>query len=566
MEQPGHDLARFDDLYFTLNGYSALEWLYEGDGTTPRIADDYTDAFTRAYGAWYEDSNGDLQHAASDVAVLEYSSGTYLGYRQEPQRQNKVTAYNVIGQDQDGTDSLSGWDFTVGWGTAGVCSIDDSDSFTSTGNAGITLASAVTTGKRYTITVTGSTTSSSFTIYDGSIGVLYGTGFGTHEFTAAVNETLYLRNVGNGTTDITTLTLQEIGGTELNSDGTSEGTFVSGFGEGAQAAFNTTWSQPFTNITISGGQDGVSTATIFDDSAKIPTGDRDYSNLNVSGKVLKVVAGNADTYLDYTGALSAADHAISVIARGDSAADDDITCETDNVGGSAQDLTNEYARYAETITALLADKTRLTISAGDTVYLFLAQGELGSAVTSEIITQGSAVTRAVDDLQLPVADGVNFRQSEGMLIFKIVPRFNAADISTDIGVLSVDDSATSICYYDGTNLYVTDGTNTASVAWAAVSGTEADIYVRWGNGTIQIGVDGSSGSTANYDGAFTITGGNWRFGYSATEALNLYNIRVLRVDRGSTYGDSQTADIWNPSWYERLAVADDYYELLAVNQ
>jgi len=519
------------DLVSKPSGSVILEWLYEGDGIVPRIAEDYTAVFTRAYGDWCEDENGVLQPLASDIPCFEYISGTYVGYSQKPQRKNEITAHNASGVDQLGSEILNNttFDGDTNWAKTGDWQISGGTANTITSFETLTADTGVAKGKVYQVTYNVTTGTARFKIGNTYIGASSGAG----SISAVSDGTQIVIQGVTVPCAVDSISYKEIGGTKLNSDGSSEGTFVSGWGKGAQASFNTTWSQPFTNITISGGQDGVSTATVFDDSAKMPTGDRDYSNLNVSGKVLKVVAGSADVYLDYTGGLTAADHAISVITRGDSASDDDITCETDNVGGTPQDLTDEYARYAETITALLADKTRLTVSAGDTVYLFLTQGELGSTITSEIITQGAAVTKAIDDQKLPVADGVNHRDAQGELSFKVVFGYDAADVSTDQGLVTWNDNATDGVSYDGTNLTISDGTNTATVALAAVAGTEYEVKARWNSTSnkMQIKVDSTIGVEGTYDGAMSI-GTNYRLGYGDDERIWLNSIRVKRTDPG----------------------------------
>ena len=112
--------------------------------------------------------------------------------------------------EQLGSDIYSGWDFSSGWTTDGGVTINDSNAFTTTiSDRGVAESVGnLTTGKKYRITLLGSTTSSKIDIFD-AIGGLYATGFGTHDF-FATSPRLYLRNRTSGITDITTLMVYEI--------------------------------------------------------------------------------------------------------------------------------------------------------------------------------------------------------------------------------------------------------------------------------------------------------------------------------------------------------------------
>ena len=120
-----------------------------------------------------------------------------------------------------GTDNFAGWDFTSAWTWVGVCTINDLNTFTSTGNAGITKTGIFTAGKVYKITFLGSTAATSIGLRNsnasGTSGVI-SNAFGSFIFLAggmAVVPTndataLYIRNEGSGATDITTLSAKEV--------------------------------------------------------------------------------------------------------------------------------------------------------------------------------------------------------------------------------------------------------------------------------------------------------------------------------------------------------------------
>lgn len=111
-----------------------------------------------------------------------------------------------------GTNLIPTIDFTSGWTPGGGVTINDSDTFTSTDFGGVYKAS-ITPGLSYRITVTGTTTASSFTIRmadntNGIVGTIIGTNSGTYNFTAVTNATnIYIRNSSAGETTITALTI-----------------------------------------------------------------------------------------------------------------------------------------------------------------------------------------------------------------------------------------------------------------------------------------------------------------------------------------------------------------------
>jgi len=91
--------------------------------------------------------------------------------------------------------------------------IVDADTFTTAGGTldGIVTSTILTIGKNYKVIVSGDTTSSGFTLGDYSgTGTEYGSGFGTHYFTAT-HARLWVRQTTSGTTNITSFSIKEIG-------------------------------------------------------------------------------------------------------------------------------------------------------------------------------------------------------------------------------------------------------------------------------------------------------------------------------------------------------------------
>jgi len=90
--------------------------------------------------------------------------------------------------------------------------IVDADTFTTAGGTfdGIRKNNFLTAGTRYKLIIEGNTTSSGFTIGETTMsGNEYGSGFGTHYFTAIGTGSIWLRQSTAGTTDITSFSIKE---------------------------------------------------------------------------------------------------------------------------------------------------------------------------------------------------------------------------------------------------------------------------------------------------------------------------------------------------------------------
>ncbi|MCK5607209.1 hypothetical protein KAR91_35325, partial [Candidatus Pacearchaeota archaeon] len=508
-------ISAFDSIVSIPIGDIILDWPLT-NSIIPDIGTDKNATFTRASKAIWEDSSGILQLAAVDEARFESA-----GFLQEPQRTNKCENYNVIGADQLGSELFTG-SITLGDGWTdeggGVYSCDG----TQTISSDLWANAILDKGKIFEVTFTIDSISAGGIKgkVSGQVGPPSETETGTYTHTI-LNKSGFshtgLQADADFTGTVSNTTVKEIGGTDLGDD-----SFISGLGTGVEAYYDVSWFNPIPGMILSG--DTAAVLSIVTDATELASAGLD--TLITSDKVYKLdnSGGAAVSNIDIGGALSAADHPLSAYARGASASDDDIKLRTDNVDGTAQDLTNAYVRYDEVITALAADVTQIEIPAGDTVYFVLNQSEIGAAITSPIITDSTVggVTREADDLQLPVADKTNYRASEGMLFYDVTTGFAAVDISGDIGFIGTRANATSLSSYDGTNISSDDGINTADDVLTAVFGSLFKIYGRWSSGiNLQVGSNGGSGSAVAYDNAFDLTGGKYRIGFGSTEAFHI---------------------------------------------
>ncbi len=129
-----------------------------------------------------------------------------------------VLSVGGVGDGAVGVDLLSGWDFTSGWAVTALATIDDADSFTTTGAFGgiRDTNDTLTTGLYYTLRVAGTTASTDLRVLDATasqtlVSGLSGVFDETTTFKALSNMNIRFRDYqGANTTDITTLTIKEI--------------------------------------------------------------------------------------------------------------------------------------------------------------------------------------------------------------------------------------------------------------------------------------------------------------------------------------------------------------------
>jgi len=118
-----------------------------------------------------------------------------------------------------------------------------------------------------------------------------------------------------------------------------------------------------------------------------------------------------------------------------------------------------------------------------------------------IVTSGAAASIVASDDSFSLS---NHTPDQGLYFLPWSPQFSASEATGNIEILSLNNAA-GLLYYDATNnlLKSTDGTNTASVALTIVAGVTYKIWLAYGQGSLQVGVDALTGTAASFDGAFT---------------------------------------------------------------
>ena len=96
--------------------------------------------------------------------------------------------------------------------------------------------------------------------------------------------------------------------------------------------------------------------------------------------------------------------------------------------------------------------------------------------------------------------------AQGQLEVEWTPMFNAADVTGQISILTANDQAVALLYYDKTagQLKAFDGTNTSAVACVPVNGTTYAIKLVWGDSSMQLSVDDTDGTAVTFSGSFPV--------------------------------------------------------------
>ena len=173
------------------------------------------------------------------------------------------------------------------------------------------------------------------------------------------------------------------------------------------------------------------------------------------------------------------------------------------------------------------------------------QVEGGDYRTSYIPTT-TAVTRAADDISIPLSVGTNFVQEQGAAFARFIAQYDSDTTAKSIvsifaGLGLIFDSSTI------NRLSSTDGTNTAnrSVTWLA--GQEILVTPIWSDGestlSLNVSLDGgivwSGWIDATYDGAFT-TGTDILLANSNPDSIDFKSAQIYGELEGGTIATAKT--------------------------
>jgi len=118
------------------------------------------------------------------------------------------------------------------------------------------------------------------------------------------------------------------------------------------------------------------------------------------------------------------------------------------------------------------------------------------------------------------------------------PGYNAGEQGTDITILDIDGTGNFLIHDDANNLIeVTDGTNTVTAPLTAVSGTEYEIILNYGDNDgspeMQLTINGASSAAGTFEGTFS-PGDTFVIDWDNA----LYDISLVKIERSSNFPDT----------------------------
>jgi len=111
-----------------------------------------------------------------------------------------------------------------------------------------------------------------------------------------------------------------------------------------------------------------------------------------------------------------------------------------------------------------------------------------------------------DNLELAF-NGTDGTDATATITVEWTPKYNAADVTGNLNIISVDDADVGFLYYDATNNQIEayDGTNTVTVPLVAVANTKYIIELTYSgdDSEMQLSVDGTPGTVGTFAGTWT---------------------------------------------------------------
>jgi len=172
--------------------------------------------------------------------------------------------------------------------------------------------------------------------------------------------------------------------------------------------------------------------------------------------------------------------------------------------------------------------------------------ELYEADTIAQVRRCAPIVTGASTVTVPIVDGdyddANHSDTEGLYYFEFALASDSADLSGDIGILSLNAGA-DLAYFDATNddFESTDGTNTATASQAITADTFYPVSIAYGGGKLRVRVNGTWGTEQSYDGAFA-SGSALEIMRSIGSAGRIRNLRRYNASYADAVTQAETLD------------------------
>jgi len=211
---------------------------------------------------------------------------------------------------------------------------------------------------------------------------------------------------------------------------------------------------------------------------------------------------------------------------------------TGNLSQLTSYSTGDYVELSFTVSAYTSGTLSILLGGGNLVQLsvtgvgdYIVRGVFSSAVNTSTGLRsdtGDNFLGSISDISIK-----EISLAQGELQLNWTPKFDAADVSGVVNILTANDETGSFLFYNGATeeIHAHDGTNTAVVACTPVADTTYSIKLIWGDSSGQkmgVVVDSTAGTLATHAGSFD-TSTKMSVGWTASAFQEISPIKIYKA-------------------------------------